>query len=49
MEKPWGTIPEPLLRKEVAEKEAAKKEVAEKEAIENPVATVIFIMSYFYF
>jgi hypothetical protein len=41
----------PFLRKEAAEKEAAKKEaaekeVAEKEAAENPVAWVIFIMSY---
>jgi hypothetical protein len=34
----------PFLRKE-----AAEKEVAEKEAAENPVARVIFIMSYFYF
>jgi hypothetical protein len=43
----------PFLRKEAAKKEAAKKEatekVAEKEAAENPVARVIFIMSYFYF
>jgi hypothetical protein len=39
----------PFLRKEVAEKEAVKKEVAEKEAAENPVARVIFIISYFYF
>jgi hypothetical protein len=30
-------------------KEVAKKEAAEKEAAENPVARVIFIMSYFYF
>jgi hypothetical protein len=35
-----------FLRKEVAEKEVAKKEAAEKEAAENPVARVIFIMSY---
>jgi hypothetical protein len=34
----------PFLRKEAAEKEAT-----EKEATENPVARVIFIMSYFYF
>jgi hypothetical protein len=34
----------PFLRKEAAKKEATKKEAAE-----NPVATVIFIMSYFYF
>jgi hypothetical protein len=33
----------PFPRKEVAEKEAAE------EAAENPVARVIFIMSYFYF
>jgi hypothetical protein len=33
-----------FLRKEAAEKEADEKEVAE-----NPVARVIFIMSYFYF
>jgi hypothetical protein len=33
-----------FLRKEAAEKEANEKEVAE-----NPVARVIFIMSYFYF
>jgi hypothetical protein len=33
----------PFLRKEAAEKEAA-----ETEAVENPVARVIFIMSYFY-
>jgi hypothetical protein len=44
----------PCLRKEAAEnqaaeKEAAKKEAAKKEATENPVARVIFIMSYFYF
>jgi hypothetical protein len=43
----------PFLRKEAAEKEAAEKEVAkkvvEKEATENPMARVIFIMSYFYF
>jgi uncharacterized membrane protein len=38
----------PFLRKEAVEKEAAKK-AAEKEATENPVARVIFIMSYFYF
>jgi hypothetical protein len=40
-------------KKEVAKKEAAEKEAAEKsakkEAAENPVARVIFIMSYFYF
>jgi hypothetical protein len=30
-------------------KEAAKKEAAEKEVAENPMARVIFIMSYFYF
>jgi hypothetical protein len=45
---------DPFLRKEVPEKEAAKKEavekeVAEKEAAKNPMARVIFIMSYFYF
>jgi hypothetical protein len=34
----------PFLKKEVAEKEAV-----EKEAAENPVARVIFIMSYYYF
>jgi hypothetical protein len=44
----------PFLRMEVAEKEMAKKEAAEKEAAEkeaakNPMARVIFIMSYFYF
>jgi hypothetical protein len=44
----------PFLRKEATEKVAAKKEAAEKEmvekeATENPVAKVIFIMSYFYF
>jgi hypothetical protein len=39
----------PFLRMEAAEKEAAKKEATEKEAVENPVARVIFIMSYFYF
>jgi hypothetical protein len=39
----------PFLRKEAAEKEAAEKEAVEKEAAENPVARVIFIMSYFYF
>jgi hypothetical protein len=39
----------PFMRKEAAEKEAAKKETTEKEAAENPVARVIFIMSYFYF
>jgi hypothetical protein len=38
----------PFLRKEAAEKEAAKKEATEKEAAENPVARVIFVMSYFY-
>jgi hypothetical protein len=37
-----------FLRNGVVEKEAAEKEVAEK-AAENPVARVIFIMSYFYF
>jgi hypothetical protein len=35
----------PFLRKKVAEKDATEKE----EAVENPVARVIFIMSYFYF
>jgi hypothetical protein len=39
----------PFMRKEAAEKEAAKKDTTEKEADENPVARVIFIMSYFYF
>jgi hypothetical protein len=42
----------PFLRMEAAEKEAAKKEATEKateEAVENPMARVIFIMSYFYF
>jgi hypothetical protein len=34
----------PFLKKEAAEKEAYKKEAAE-----NPMARVIFIMSYFYF
>jgi hypothetical protein len=34
----------PFLRKEAAEKEAT-----EKLAAENPMARVIFIMSYFYF
>jgi hypothetical protein len=34
----------PFLMKEVAEKEAT-----EKEAAENPMARVIFIMSYLYF
>jgi hypothetical protein len=38
----------PFERKEVAEKEAAK-EATEKDAAENPMAWVIFIMSYFYF
>jgi hypothetical protein len=38
-----------VAKKEAAEKEAAKKEAAEKEATKNPVARVIFIMSYFYF
>jgi hypothetical protein len=38
-----------FLRKEVAKKEAFEKEAVEKEAAENPVARVIFIMSYFYF
>jgi hypothetical protein len=45
------------IEKEVAEKKAAEKaaekeateKAAEKEAAENPVARVIFIMSYFYF
>jgi hypothetical protein len=41
--------PVPFLRKEATEKEATKKEKTEKEAAENPVARVIFIMSYFYF
>jgi hypothetical protein len=39
----------PFLRKEAAEKETVVKEAAEKEATENPMARVIFIMSYFYF
>jgi hypothetical protein len=39
----------PFLRKETAKKEEAEKEEAEKEVVENPVARVIFIMSYFYF
>jgi hypothetical protein len=49
----------PFLRKEAAKKEAGEKEAVEKEAVEkegaekevteNPVARVIFIMSYFYF
>jgi hypothetical protein len=39
----------PFLRKKATEKEAAEKEASEKEAVENPVARVIFIMSYFYF
>jgi phage FluMu gp28-like protein len=49
----------PFLRKEAAEKEAAEKETVEKEAAEketaekeaakNPMARVIFTMSYFYF
>jgi hypothetical protein len=48
----------PFLRKEAAEKVAAKEaaekavvemEAAEKEAAENPVARVIFVMSYIYF
>jgi hypothetical protein len=43
----------PFLSKEAAKKEAAEKEAsekaAEKDAAENPVARVIFIMSYFYF
>jgi hypothetical protein len=38
----------PFLGKEAAEKEAAEK-AAKKEAAENPVASVIFIVSYFYF
>jgi hypothetical protein len=36
------------VEKEVTKKEAAEKEVVEKEAAKNPVARVIFIMSYFY-
>jgi hypothetical protein len=43
----------PFLSKEATKKEAAEKEAsekaAEKDAAENPVARVIFIMSYFYF
>jgi hypothetical protein len=43
----------PFLSKEATEKEVAKKEAvektAEKEVTENPMARVIFIMSYFYF
>jgi hypothetical protein len=44
----------PFLRKEAAEKEpakkeAAKEEAAKKDAVENTMARVIFIMSYFYF
>jgi hypothetical protein len=39
----------PFLRKEVTEKEPREKEAVEKEAAENPVAKVIFIISYFYF
>jgi hypothetical protein len=43
----------PFLRKEAAKKEAVEKKAAEKtaekEAAENPIARVIFIMSYFYF
>jgi hypothetical protein len=43
----------PFLGKEAAEKEAAKKEAAEKvakkEVTENPMARIIFIVSYFYF
>jgi hypothetical protein len=38
-----------VAKKEVAEKEAAEKEATEEEAAENPMARVIFIMSYFYF
>jgi hypothetical protein len=38
----------PFPRKEAAKKEAAEKEAADK-AVENHVARVIFIMSYFYF
>jgi hypothetical protein len=38
----------PFLRKEVAKKEVTEK-ATEKEAAENPVARVIFIISYFYF
>jgi hypothetical protein len=40
---------EEVAKKEAAEKEVSKKEAAEKEVAENPVARVIFIMSYFYF
>jgi hypothetical protein len=36
------------VEKEVTKKEAAEKEVVEKEAAKNPMARVIFIMSYFY-
>jgi hypothetical protein len=49
----------PFLGKDAAEKEAAKKEetkkkaaekeAAKKETVENPMARVICIMSYFYF
>jgi hypothetical protein len=39
----------PFMRKEAAMKEAAEKEAAKKEPTENPVARVIFILSYFYF
>jgi hypothetical protein len=39
----------PFLRKEVVEKEAVEKVAGEKEATDNPMARVIFIMSYFYF
>jgi hypothetical protein len=37
----------PFLRKEAAEKEV-EEEPTKKDAAENPVARVIFIMSYFY-
>jgi hypothetical protein len=39
----------PFPSKEAAKKEATEKEATKKEAAENPVARVIFIMSYFYF
>jgi hypothetical protein len=38
-----------VAEKEAVEKEVAEKEAAEKEVTENPVARIIFIMSYFYF
>jgi hypothetical protein len=38
-----------FVRKEAAKMEGTEKEVAEKAAAENPVARVIFIISYFYF